>query len=980
MLYNVKAALFDLDGVIVFTDRFHFLAWKRLADEQGWRFDETMNHQLRGVSRMASLNVILIENGVVLSDEEKADLADRKNRYYVESLEQLGKQDLYPGAVDFIQKLKARNVLIGLCSASRNAQTVLDRLNISDLFDCVVTGADIQKTKPDPEIFQMAAKRLNRHPFNCMVFEDAESGIEAAQRGDFRYVGVGDAVHLPNADQVITEYASIDMDALIEFGCVRPPEVDGWKVICRDIIPSQAQHWESLFCLSNGYMGVRGAFEEESACMTPWTHPGTYINGVCETVDFPGDREFPGELDKMDILVNLFDWRLMTVVVDGEPMSLDCGRVLDHCRELDMKIGVLNRSLIWESPSEKQIQIETIRLVSMARRHSAAIRCRVTPLNFSGSIEFVSSVNGAAKTSLLDEFSGLQRRKTEIVDGDTLFMDYRTARSKIDSGLTCAHSASVGDVRVSQQDDRVEFRYRFDAEQGQAVQLDKHVALASSLETDRSEIEPLLLTQVRQDRSEGFDVLLQEQAEWWRQAWDSMDIEVAGCEADQQAIRLSLFHLRQNHTEENKRSISATGITGDNYHGWIFWDTEVFMFPFFVYHDPAAARALLEYRCNTLDGARRRAQEIQLPGACYGWSTLDGTENNSYFPASTAQYHVNADIGYAIWRYLQVTQDFEFVAGHCMDSLLEICRMFAGLGKFIEMHGNRFCFNYVTGPDEYNYHVNNNCFTNLLAQKHFSFSLEMLDHMARECPVEFAELKERIDLSEEEIVLWRRIEKEIYVPFNEQLGIHEQDDGFFYRDPVDMDVLPDNYEFKKSYTELNMGRMQVCKQADVVLSNFLLSDEFSPEIKRKNFDFYLPRTKHVSSLSSCIHSIMAAEVGHSEMVYDLLRQTIYMDLCDLKKNTSNGIHFACTGGVWMVVVNGLAGMRDDSNGLQFRPFVPDGWTGYSFKILYRSRNLSVKVATDSVSYTLLDGDPLTIWSNGEELSLAESGEKVTQQL
>lgn len=984
MLYNVKAVLFDLEVVIVFTERLHFSAWKRLASEQGWRFDQAIHHQLRGMCCMDSLGVILSANGISLSRTDRLNLAGRKNGYYADSLAKIKDDSLYPGVIPFIRSLKARGLLIGLCSDSCNAAMVVDRLGIEELFDCIVTCEDVTKPKPDPEIFEKAAKRLNRHPFNCMVFEHTISGIDAAKNGDFRHVGFSNTGCLLNADQIISDYASIDIDSLIEFGRIQPPEVNGWRIISREFTPSQAQYWESLFCLSNGYMGVRGALEEESVCMANWTHPGCYINGIYETIKFPGHREFPGELDKMDILINLFDWRLITVEIDGESMSLDQGRFLEHYRELNMKDGVLNRALVWESSGGKQVRIESVRLVSMVRRHSAAIRYRVIPLNFSGRIDVISSVGGVTGSIQMNESVKLRHCRSEIIDGDTIFICSRTELSNIDIGLSCAHgvgSGEVNEIRISQKKDVVKFRYRFDSESGKALHLDKHVALTTSLDTDDvAEMESVLLKRVRKDRLEGFDSLLREQKCWWRQAWGSMDIQVRGCDADQQAIRLSIFQLRQNHTKENKRSISATGTSGDNYHGWIFWDTEVFMFPFFLYHDPVAARALLEYRCNTLDGARRRAREIQLPGACYGWSTLDGTENNGYFAASTAQYHVNADIGYAMWHYFQATQDFDFIVTSCIDTLVEICRMFAGLGKFIKMKGNRFCINYVCGPDEYNYHVNNNCFTNLMVQKHINFTLEILDCMSKKCPTKLINLKKRVDLSEEEIVIWRRIEKEMFIPFNNELCIHEQDDGFLYRDPVDVDMLPDNYEFKKSFTELNLGRMQVCKQADVVLFNFLLNEMVPSETKRNNFDFYLSRTKHVSSLSACIHSIMAAEVGRKELVYDLLRQTIYMDLCDLKKNTSSGIHFACTGGAWMVVVNGLAGMRDDSRGLQFNPFIPEEWEGYSFKMQYRGRTFFMEAAEGYATYILLGGEPLTITSKGEKIRLDAIGKKIMQAL
>lgn len=978
MLYNIKAALFALDSIFVFPDRLHFLAWKKLSDENAWAFDNSLNSRLGGLSRIASLDVILSHNQLNLSDNDREKLADQKNRYFVDYFNKLEIKELQPGVIDFIRRLKKRGILTGLCSVSRNTRMVLEQSQTVPFFDCVVSGEDIQHSLTRSHPFLMAARRLRCHPFNCVAFEVSQTGIDAVRCAGFRHVGIGSADLLPNADETVSNYDKIDVDCLVEFGRVHPPEVDPWKIIqSGKTPPCQIGYWESLFSLTNGLIGIRGSYEEKSESLKAWEHPGSYINGVYETVALPKpDHELIDDLKKKDVLVNLFDWRLLTVRIDGHKFSFDCGTVIKHRRELDMQNGVLRRFIVWESPEGKQVEIEIVRLVSMHRLHSGVIRYVVRPLNFSGQMEIVSSVEANVRPPQLKN-GGPRRRSIQLLDGNVLIAHYQMEFSKLHVVLGCSHAVKNGltedyTTSIQQIDDRVEFVFRFDGRQGEQIRIDKHVCLYSSLEVDEPAIAESAYQTVIRDQTDGLDLLLNEQAEFWRSVWKTSDIEIDACPADQQAIRFELFQLRQNHTVENKRSISATGLTGDNYCGWIFWDTEIFMFPYFIYNDPVGAKALLEFRCNTLAGARRRASEIQLPGACYGWSTLDGTENNVGFNASTAQYHINCDIGYAFWHYYNVTLDFEFISDRGLEVLAEICRMFSALGKYVPMRGNKFCINYVTGPDEYNYHVNNNCFTNMMVQKHFEFFFEMFDRLWKEDHEKASAFCEKLALTDKEISKWRKIAGDMYIPFNEELRIHEQDDGYLYRDPVDMDSLPDNFEFKYNFTELNLGRMQVSKQADVVLASFLLGDRFTPETKQKNFDFYIQRTKHVSSLSACIHSIMAAETGRNELVYDLLRQTLYMDLCDLKKNTNSGIHFACAGGAWMVVVNGLAGMRVGEGGLSFNPCLPEKWNGYRFKAQYRGRLLEVDVTKVSVRYTLLKGEPLAVRSLGASLVLVSN--------
>jgi alpha,alpha-trehalose phosphorylase len=480
--------------------------------------------------------------------------------------------------------------------------------------------------------------------------------------------------------------------------------------------------------------------------------------------------------------------------------------------------------------------------------------------------------------------------------------------------------------------------------------------------------------------ADGFDALAAEQKAFWDRHWQTVDIEIDGCPADQQAMRFVMYQLRQNHPDDPLRSISATGLTGDNYFGMVFWDTEMFMLPYFLYNEPALAKSLLMYRCQHLDEARQRGRAMGGPGASFPWSTIDGLEANADTLVSYAQYHINADVAYGIWRYFLATGDDQFLYTHGAEVLFETARFMADVGAFVPMKGDRFCINFVTGPDEYNYAVNNNCYTNGMTQFLFEFAAETYERMSRDRPGELEAIRDKTGLKADDVRLWRRCAENMYMPFNEQLGIHEQDDTYLYRDPVNVRAYPQNYEIKQDMSLLQLGRLQVTKQADLILLMVTRGDCFSHEIKQANYDFYEPRTTHASSLSPAMHSIAAAELGRTDPMYRFFRQSAFLDLYDFKGNTPEGVHFACAGGTWMAVVNGFAGLRDWNDGVSFQPRIPDAWNSYRFKLLLRGRRVRIHVSRTHATFTLLDGEPITFTSAGQQVRLSQDEPEVQTPL
>ena len=972
MKHIIRAVLFDLDGVVVFTDKYHYLAWKRLADEQGWQFDEELNHQLRGIPRMPALQIILDHNHVVIDEAQKETLATRKNDYYKQMIESIDNSDLYPGVVPFIEKLRAQSVKIGLCSSSKNAQTVLDKLGLTRLFDTVVTGHDFRNAKPDPEIFLLGAERLGVPAFHCLVFEDAFSGIEAALAARMKAVGVGTTEVLPNAPEVIRRYDEIDIDTLLDAGRPSRLPVEPWTIAETRVNRTRSQYWESLLALTNGFMGLRGTYEEDDPALADWAYPGMFLNGIYDYEPYHHVVSFPGYPQRRHVMLNICDWRIINLIVDGERFSMFSGKLSDYRRELDMRRGIVTRGFVWESPSGKRVRVRTTRLVSMARRHSAVIRYEVAPLNFDGVIELESVIKGKARSGeLKDDCIEIIEQGTAS-DARYFVSRPKTADSRVAMAFVHLLNSAGRSSRSAIEERGGQFIERFtvEAASNSIVTLDKFACFHTSIETPLWDLLPTAVSGAIRDLNDGFDTLLREQTDFWSRYWDLADIQIDGNAADQQAVRFAIYHLRQSNPEDDHRSISACGMTGDHYWGHVFWDTEMYISPHFVYTQPETVRPLLMYRYHLLDQARRRAREMGGVGALYAWNSISGEECGVVYEAATAEYHLVSDIAYAIRRYVSATNDTEFLYRYGAEILFETARFLADRGKFIPARDNKFCINVVCGPDEYGCGINNNCYTNMLAQWHFRYACRVYDEMFQSRPSEFAELVARIGLAPEERRLWQRAADEMYIPYSKELGIHAQDDSFLYLDPVDMSSLPLFTDLRNQTHPLNLWRMQVAKQADVVLLMFVLGDQFTPEQKRANYEYYEPRTNHGSSLSSSIHSIAASEVGRPEDAYIYFRHSALMDINDFKDNTAGGVHSACLGGTWMAVVNGFAGMRDYEGGLQFNPQLPAAWESYRFKLRYRGRLIAVEVRPEGASYRLLEGTGIEFTAAGRTIRLS----------
>jgi alpha,alpha-trehalose phosphorylase len=763
------------------------------------------------------------------------------------------------------------------------------------------------------------------------------------------------------------------------------PSMDPWCI--RESGMAVASHFlnETLFALGNGYIGLRGTNEEGYSGSDNASLDGTYLNGFYESESIQYPENAYGLARQNQFMLNVPNGKGIACWVEDERFDLSQGTVIRHERTLDFRAGMLVRELEWISPRGRRIEVKSKRLVCFERKHVYAMQFEVKPLNFSGRIRLSSTLDGAVKNLEAGDdprvgstVSGPALQLQDIEQGDVFAaLTHRTRHSgfslvsAISNELHFPGAVTRTNSIVHQ---RIEQSFDMHVAADEAVKLYKYGCYFSSRDYPESELAERARQALQLARTTGFDALGAEQRHYLAQFWQRADVEIVGDDALQQGMHFNQFHLLQSVGRDGKTNIAAKGVTGEGYEGHYFWDTEIYIFPFFLYSKPEIARKLLEYRYGGLEKARERARQMSHEkGALFPWRTIAGEECSAYYPAGTAQYHINADIAYSIKQYLEATGDEAYLLHYGAEIVLETARIWIGIGTYAANHPDRFCINEVTGPDEYTALVNNNYYTNLMAQMHLRFAADIVDKIQAEYPEQFKVLAQVIDLDQKEPAQWRHAADHMYLPYDEVLGIHPQDDSFLSKKVWDFAATPDsNYPLLLHYHPLVIYRHQVCKQADTVLALLLQGDKFTLEEKRRDFDYYEKVTTHDSSLSSCIFSIIASEIGYRDRAYSYFMETARLDLDDMHGNTCYGVHTAGMAGTWMSVAYGFGGMRVYQGNVSFAPILPAQWQHYKFHIHFKGQLLQVKVAADGITYNLLEGAGLDLFHRGHPVRLDQA--------
>jgi alpha,alpha-trehalose phosphorylase len=760
-----------------------------------------------------------------------------------------------------------------------------------------------------------------------------------------------------------------------------------WKFIETRFHPDFLPETETLFALGNGYLGLRGNLDEGA----PAHQNGTFINGFYETWPIVYPEEAYGFARTGQTIVNVTDSKIIKLYVDDEPLYLPAAHLIDFRRELDMQAGTLSREVTWETPSGKLVLIKSTRLVSLEYRHLAVISYEVTVLNATAPVVISSEMY----VPQLEEVAGGDPRRTHGLRGKVLLphlhaaqdqrlmLSHVTAKSGLN--LTCGveHTFSTEcsytwKSKISENAGKV--FYNVEAQPGVPIKLVKFMAYHKSATQDPEELCERTEWSLDRAREQGFDRLLSGQREFLDSFWERSDVRLVmnkdkarfPTQQIQQWVRFNLFHLCQATARVENAGIPAKGLTGQGYEGHYFWDAEIYVMPFLTYTEPRLAKNLLKFRYGMLNSARKRAQEVNQKGALFPWRTINGEEASAYYAAGTAQVHINADIIYALRKYVQVTGDQDFLYREGAEMLVETARFWNDLGFYSEPKGGQFCIHGVTGPDEYTTVVDNNTYTNMMARENLYFAAVTVNRMKKEEPEKYRELVQNTDLKNSEIDEWLAASSAMHLVYDTEQGIHPQDDTFLTMQKWDFaNTPPDKYPLLLHYHPLVIYRHQVVKQADVVLAMFLLGDEFSLEQKKRNFDFYDPITTGDSSLSVGIQSILASEVGYIEKAGKYAIYSVLMDISDLGGNVKDGCHIAAMGATWMIMVYGFAGMRDYQGLLSFSPYAVENIEQLQFCLQVRGRVLELTVRPESITYTLKRGTDLVFLHHDEKIRLSE---------
>lgn len=731
---------------------------------------------------------------------------------------------------------------------------------------------------------------------------------------------------------------------------------------------------ETIFHNANGYIGIRSNFEEGY----PEEYNsirGSYINGFYDIAEMKQAEKLYGMVEEKQTMLNIVDSQGIKLTIEGEAFSMFEGETLSSKRWVDMEAGYTAREVVWRSPSGKEVKVLIKRMTSFTQLSLFTIEYEVTALNFSGEVEFISSHKGEVMNYFNpddprvagESFKHLFPMEVEVED-DTSYITAHTAKSGL---YVCTGVKNLLSKETKSKIDVNEWEVvhtiSTSVEENETIILMKYTVFSDSIRHE--DYKSNARAEMEQALSIPLEKIYQDQREYLRRYWDNCDLEIEGdCDLSL-AVHYNMYQLIQSVGKDKYSNIAAKGLSGEGYEGHYFWDTEMYIQPFFTLTNPKISKNLIEYRYTILDKARENARMLgHQSGALYPWRTIMGVECSGYFPSGAAQYHINGDIAYSVVAYYLATKDVGFIAEKGAEIVFETARLWINAGNYYK---GQFLINEVTGPDEYTCMVNNNYYTNVSAQYNLRWASKFYSLLKKEGKLNH--IVDKIGLKENEIKEFEKAAESMYLPYDEELRINPQDDSFLSKAVWDIENTPkEKFPLLLHYHPMYLYRHQVCKQADTVLAHFIFEDAQSMETIQNSFKYYEKITTHDSSLSTCIFSIVASKLGLKEKAYDYFGDSAKLDLFNTHKNTKDGIHTANMGGNYMAIVYGFAGLRLKESGLYFTPSLPRQWTKYQFQINYEGSRIRVEIEEGKSKFTLLSGDKKTIWVYGKEYTLKDS--------
>jgi len=758
---------------------------------------------------------------------------------------------------------------------------------------------------------------------------------------------------------------------------------DKWLIFQNEYNTEVNPRYETLFTLTNGYMGVRGTFEEGSE----GERSGNFIAGIFDKSDA-----------QVREIVNAQNWLRIKLYVEGEELSLDKCQLIEFKRILDMKKGILFRSMLIKDSKDRITRIEGYRFISRSDLHRSAIKLFVTPVNYSGVVGIESIIDGTVLNSADSPKHRVKHLK--VADNSSLNKSgvyLETATIDDDIRIATGSAVRLYHYEDKEKNNIAKFKrflplgersieyFEFDGTENKTVVIDKFIITYTSRDVKKGLLKSTVEKELFAFAGEGIDKELQRHIEVYEELWSVADINIEGDEEADKALRFNIFHLMSSVNENDPMvSIAAKALHGEGYKGHVFWDTEIFMLPFFIYVHPKAAKTLLMYRYNMLDAARKNAALNGYKGAQYPWESADTGEeetpkwgfdymgNPVRIWTGDLEHHITADIAFAVWEYFRATEDIEFMLNYGAEIIFETARFWVSRCEYVK-ELDRYEINNVIGPDEFHEHVDNNAYTNYLAKWNIKKGLELINMLKEKYPEHYHAISNKICLTNEEMEKWKEVEEKIYIPYDKDKKLIEQFEGYFDKkdyvidkfDENNMPIWPEGVDITK------LGDTQLIKQADVVMLMLLLGEEFDEETKRINYEYYEKRTMHKSSLGPSMYAIMGLKVGDHKNAYQSFMRSANVDLVDNQGNTKEGLHAASAGGTWQVAVFGFGGMEIDKEGaLNINSWLPEKWDKLSYKVFWKGNLIEVIVTKQEVTVKKLKGKGnIKVKVKGKELTI-----------
>jgi beta-phosphoglucomutase family hydrolase len=1017
-----KGVIFDLDGVITGTARVHGLAWesmfndylKMVAERDGTPFipfdrDKDYLDYVDGKPRMDGVKSFLESRGIHLpfgdyddppDQETVCGLGNRKNKDFQEVLRREG-PDVFESSIAFIKKCKKQGIKIGVASSSRNCELILELGKIEKYLEtrvCGIVSRELNlKGKPDPDIFITAAQRLGLKPGECVVVEDAISGVQAGKNGNFGLtLGIardieGDTLIKHGADIVVTDMAEISVETIREW-FEKGIETDGWNLVYDTFDPSDEKLREALTAVGNGYLGTRGSYEGEHASNVHY--PGTYIAGIYNKPAsvVAGKRIYNNDF------VNCPNWTLIEFAI-GEsgytsPLKMN---ILSYQQKLNLKEGVMQRTLICKDGAGRITRIQSFRIASMADPHLCALKFDITPLNYSDTLHIRSGLDGTIINDNVARYRQLQSKHlTPVSQGQTksgIYLHVQTTQSRYQIVMQAATTmyASGKPIRalksIVQKKGYIAENLTLDARENTTYSLEKRVSVFTSRDQGVADLYRAATQAI--GRVNTFEDIYKPHTHAWAAIWKKADIRIDGDRFMQKVARLHIYHLLVTASPHNKNidaGITARGLHGEAYRGHIFWD-ELYILSFYNLRFPEISKALLMYRYKRLEGARQYADENGYQGAMYPWQTADGGDEETqivhYNPAndtwgpdlSRRQRHVSIAVFYNVWRYVADANDNKFLHAYGAEIMLDIARFWASIASLNATTG-KYSIEGVMGPDEFHeklphsntYGLKDNAYTNIMVVWLLEKAMEVINHMPS---TTLKRVKEKIGLNIEEVEKWKDICTKMNVIMTDS-GIISQFEGYFDLKELDWDY------YRKKYDNIHrMDRIlkaegntpdayKVAKQADTLMTFYVLPPEAVARILKqlgyavddpiallkRNYQYYEQRTSHGSTLSKVVHAVLSSYMSAKETAWDWFVEAMKSDIYDTQGGTTpEGIHCGVMAGTLDVITRYFAGIDFSKPIPEFNPHLPDHWNALAMKVCNRNIWYDVKLTPKQLTLT-----------------------------